>query len=317
MSTSFLIADIGGTNARFALVNERKEFYAVRHYPCAHYKNFSDAIRVYLKEIGETVNRAVVAIAATLTGDFVEMTSLNWSFSIKELQKEMGWAQLDVINDFHAIALSIPHLQMKDVIQLGGEKPQSKRPICIIGPGTGLGAAWLAHDGKKYFPQATEGGHATLPIHTQRDFDVVQKILELNPHYSHVSGERAVCGKGLINIYKALGALDKKQTPFNDASEISKAAVEKTCPVSVEAVHLFCHFLGSMAGNQALMIGAQGGVYLAGGIIPKLGNAFFDSAFRESFEAKGRFKFYLEPIPVYVITNQNLAFLGLAHYFDS
>lgn len=317
MSPHFLIADIGGTNARFALVDESSAFHSIRHYPCAHYKNFIDAIRVYLKEIGTSVDKAVVSIAATLTGDEVAMTNHHWKFSIKGLQKDMGWSTFEVINDFHAVALSIPHLTKDDVVQCGGGEPQKERPISVIGPGSGLGAAWLAFDGEKYNPQATEGGHVTLPIHNQRDFDVVQKILELNPHYSHVSGERAVCGKGLINIYKAVGALENKETPLDDASDISKAAIEKSCSVAVEAVDLFCHFFGSLAGNQALTIGAESGVYIAGGIIPKLGDVFYASRFRESFEAKGRFKSYLEPIPVYVITNQNLAFLGLAHYFDS
>ncbi len=307
-----LIADIGATNARFALADD-KGFYEQKVLQCADFPTIVDAAKAYLDGIGqEKPKRAAFAIAGPISGDFFEMTNHLWSFSIKETQQSLSLDGFALINDFKAIALGIPHLTDADLVKVGGGERQPQGTIGIVGPGTGLGVASLFWDGQQYRANSGEGGHITMPAKTQREFDIFRT---LRYKYRHVSAERVCSGKGLINIYNAIRVLDgRDDIPERTAEEISVCAIEKTCTVCEEALDKMMGFLGCIAGDLAVTLGSFGGVYIAGGIPAKLGDYFLNSRFRSEFEAKGRFDAYLKPIPTYLITHPYTAFVGLQHY---
>lgn len=306
-----LIADIGATNARFALADNdgiHKEIIL----KCADFPGITEAAQAYLDKARPAGNvvQASVAIAGPVVGDRFEMTNHPWSFSIAETKSRLGLERLRLMNDFEAIALAVPHLRDDDVKQVCPGQAQAQAPIGIIGPGTGLGVASLVWDGRRYRPVSGEGGHVTMPAKTQREFDVFQWLL--HHKYSHVSAERVCSGKGLVNIYNALRGLDgRDDLPDLEPEEISQKALDKSCAISAEALDMMTGFLGSVAGNLALTLGAHGGIYVAGGIVLKLGDYFQSSRFREEFLAKGRFREYLSPVPCYLITNDFPAFVGL------
>lgn len=308
-----LIADIGATNARFAMADGKGGYSDVRVYACANYRHFADAVTHYCVESGTKPDRAVVSIASPVDGsDVVRMTNHVWEFSISQTVAAFGWQDMRVVNDFTAVALAVPHLQEgRDFYAVGGGVRVAKAPIAIIGPGTGLGVAGIAFDAAGQ-PSiiSSEGGHVTVPVQTAREFAVVDWLL--NNKYSHVSAERVASGKGLLNLYTALCALDGLAVKYDDPAIIMREALAGSDHQSVEAVDLFCHWLGSVAGNLALSYGAFGGVYIAGGIVPQMGDAFAGSRFRDSFLAKGRYRDYLDRIATVVITHPQPGLLGLA-----
>lgn len=308
-----LIADIGGTNARFALADENG-FYQEKVLQCADYSGIVEAAKAYLAGInGDKPTRGAFAIAGPVTGDWFEMTNHVWKFSVKETQEALSLQSFALLNDFKAIALGVPHLKGSDLIQVGGDqKPQEGGTIAVVGPGTGLGVASLFWDGKQYRANSGEGGHVTMPAKTQREFDLFRT---LRYKYRHVSAERVCSGKGLVNIYNAIRILDgHEEIPERTAEQISECAINKTCAVCEEALDKMMGFLGMVAGDLALTLGSFGGVYIAGGIPAKLGEYFFSSRFRKEFEAKGRFDSYLKQVPTFLITHPFIAFVGLQHY---
>lgn len=254
-------------------------------------------------------SKGAFAMAGPLQGDEFKMTNHPWSFSIEQVRQTLNLQSLHIMNDFHAIALSVPHLKPQDLKQFGSGDAVPGGTIGIIGPGTGLGVASLFWDGKAYRPNPCEGGHVTVSVITQREFDVLS---HLRQQFRHVSAERVCSGKGLVNIFNALRALDK-QLELQDKTpeEISKAALSGQCDLSRESLEMMIGFLGREAGNLALTLNAQGGIYIAGGIISQLGEYFYNSDFRKEFMAKGRFEDDLQAIPTYVIENALVAFKGL------
>lgn len=314
-----LIADIGGTNARFAL-SDGAALLHVAVLPCADYAGPASAAAAYLTAQGFTVQsaangrpitRGAFAVATPVTGDRIQMTNHVWNFSVEETRRNLGLGTLEVINDFTAIALSIPRLAADDVYKVGGGTAQPLKPIGIIGPGTGLGVGAVVFDkAGNPIPVATEGGHVTMPATNRRAFDIFETLKEMK--YHHISAERVVSGKGLVNLYNAICALDKVKNEEKTPAEITTSALNKSCNISIETIDLFCNFLGTVAGNLALSYGAHGGVYIAGGIVPQLGeNVFKASGFYASFCDKGRFRDYLAGIPVYVVTHPYPGLLGL------
>jgi len=306
-----LIADIGATNARFALsdgVNYREE----RVLKCADHPGLVEAARAYLEQVGATgIVAGSLAVAGPVNSDAVTMTNHPWSFSIRETKDALGLEHLTVMNDFRAIALGVPHLTPDQLRHIGPHvPPQPQAPIGIIGPGTGLGVASLIWTGDHYTPVPGEGGHVTIAARTQREFDVLKT---LHTKYRHISAERVCSGKGLVNIYNALRELEgRDDLPDRTPEEISAAALSKTCPICMESVDMMIGFLGNVAGNLALTLGVFGGIYLAGGICLQLGEAFFQSRFREEFEAKGRFDAYLKDVPTILILHPYVALVGLS-----
>ncbi len=306
-----LIADIGATNARFAL-SDGAAYREERVLKCADYPGLTEAARAYLEQVGAAdIAAGSLAVAAPVAGDAVTMTNHPWSFSIAETQAALGLSHLTVMNDFRAIALGVPHLTTEQVRPIGPKlPPQAQAPIGIIGPGTGLGVASLIWAGDRYIPVPGEGGHVTIAAQTQREFDVLKT---LHAKYRHISAERVCSGKGLVNIYNALRSLEgRDDLPDRTPEEISAAGLSQACPVCAESIDMMFGFLGNVAGNLALTLGSFGGIYLAGGICLQLGEAFFQSRFREVFEAKGRFNDYLKDVPTFLILHPYVALVGLS-----
>lgn len=304
-----LIADIGGTNARFALVDE-SGIHDEQILKCADYPGLLEAAQAYLNQVKQKPKRACMAIAGPVKGDRFEMTNHVWSFSIDETRKTLGLDQFTLMNDFKALALSLPHLKGADLKQLGRGKAQDRAPMGILGPGTGLGVGSLAWGGDKYVALPGEGGHVTMPARTPREFALFNTLLEMK--YHHISAERVCSGKGLENLYMAFRRLDgRDDLPGRNASEISNLGMSGKCNVCRETLDLMITFLGRIAGNLALTLGAHGGIYIAGGVVGHLGAYFENSNFRAEFEDKGRFKDYLAEIPTFVIKHPFPAFVGL------
>lgn len=305
-----LIADIGATNARFAIaaptgVEQEKIL------KCDDYPTIVDAARTYLDGVNLDAlpDKASFAIAGPITGDRFTMTNNLWSFSINDTREALGMKEFHLINDFEAIAMAIPHLKPEDMKQIGSGIVVPKKPIGVIGPGTGLGTGILVWDGMQYVPVRSEGGHQMMAARTQREFDIFGHILN---RYTHVSAERVCSGKGLLNLYEAIREMDgRDDLPERTAEEISAAALDGSCEVCAEILDLMCGFLGRAAKNIALTLCAQGGIYIAGGIVNKLGAYFENSRFREEFESAGRFRDYLEKVPTFCVTHEFPAFVGL------
>ena len=307
-----LVGDIGATNARFGLVTPEAELLHTRIYACEDFPSLEAAAAAYLAECGELPRprEAALAIASPVTGDRVSMTNHPWSFSVEELRAKLGFERLEIINDFTAVALALPYLGEAGRRQVGGGAPAERAPMAVLGPGSGLGVSGLlpTRDGG-WQALAGEGGHASLAAESERESAV---IAQMRRQFDHVSAERVLSGPGLVNLYNALAAVDGVKAKAYTAAQITDPATLAADPLCAEATALFCAMLGTVAGDLGLILGARGGVYVAGGIVPKLGAALAGSAFRERFEAKGRMRDYLAPIPCYVVVHPLPAFLGCA-----
>jgi len=306
-----LIADIGATNTRLALVEPRGAIVRARVVATDDYASLSDAIDSYLATEAPPVRPtlAVLAVAAPVTGDTVTLTNHPWTFSADALRKHFGFTQLRVLNDFVANAMAVPHLTAADRAQIGGGAPVKGAPIGLLGPGSGLGVSILIPKDGGLVPHQGEGGHVTMAAADAREAAVLDLM---RARFDHVSAERCLSGPGLINLYNALCELSGEPAAPLTAAQITNPGIENEDPRAREATAMFCAMLGTIAGNLALTIGARGGIYIAGGIVPKLGPAFAQSDFRARFEAKGRFYGYLAAIPTYVMTHPEPALLGAA-----
>jgi glucokinase len=309
-STTWLVGDIGGTNARFGLTSPQREVLHSSVLADSDYAEIGDAIEAYLAGIGDLPRPKLgaIALASPITGDRVRMTNHSWSFSIEELRKRIGFERLEVINDFTAQALALPHLG-DGKSKVGGGGAVAGRPLGVLGPGTGLGVSGLIPSGAKWLPLTGEGGHATMAPATARESAVLDRMRR---QFDHVSAERCISGPGLVNLYNALAAVDGVPAAQYTAAQITDPDNAAADPLCREATEMFCAMLGTAAANLALTLGAQGGVYIAGGIVPRLGERFAASPFRRRFEAMGRFRDYLAAIPTWVVTHRLAAFLGCA-----
>ncbi len=307
----WLVGDIGATNARFALMSPQRELLHTRIFACRDHPTIEDALALYLGERGDLPrpHMGALAVAAAVAGDRIAMTNHPWSFSVSALRARFGFERLEVINDFTAVALALPYLGEKDRLAVGGGSPAAGAPLAVLGAGSGLGVSGLIPSGGRWIPLTGEGGHATMAPADQRESALID---HLRRHFDHVSAERLLSGPGIVNIYQGLAALSGVPARAYTAAEITDPATGAADPLCREATTLFCAMLGTMAGNLALTLGARGGVYIAGGIAPKLGPVFLASPFRERFEAKGRMRRYLAAIPTYLIVHPFPAFLGCA-----
>ena len=300
-----LLGDVGGTNARFAWQAAPDQTLSdVRALPAADHATLEAAIRHYLHSGGHPapVDMAF-GIANPVVGDQVRMTNHHWGFSIEALRQALGLRRLRVLNDFTALALSLPDLGPADLHPVGGgAAAPGPAPLALVGPGTGLGVSGLLPTpAGGWVPLAGEGGHVTLSPATAREEQVARW---LHQRYGHASAERAVSGQGLENLYLALCESDGRVAAPLVAAEVSQRGLAGSDPHCAGALAMFCALLGSVAGNLALTLGATGGVYIGGGIVPRLGAYLDQSAFRARFEAKGRFAPWLATMPVYVIVAQ-------------
>jgi glucokinase len=311
-----LVADIGGTNARFSalplggLESEYTFNHSVEEHP-----QFAELIVDVIKEISSATGwnsapkNACFAVACPADNEEIAFTNSHWHFTKSELKGLLNCEQVWVINDFEAVAHGITELNDKDFLQIGGDAPVADKPIGILGAGTGLGIAGLVNLDKGYHVLDTEGGHADFPPINDQQAAVVNLLRE---EYGRVSLERLLSGKGILNIYKSLCALGSVDIAFVKPADIVAAALEGEDSIALQTLNMFCEGMGSAAGNLALTLGAKGGIYIAGGVVPKFQDFFIKSDFRLKFEDKGRFVNYLKPIPVYLVTRNNLGLIGAA-----
>jgi glucokinase len=315
-----LLADIGGTYARFALETGPGEFTQMTSLRCADHADFHAAVSAYLQGLNwpdggpQLIAHAAVAIANPVEGDRVRMTNYHWQFSIDEMRQRLGLDTLVVVNDFTALAMALPRLADADVRQVGGGQARRPSVIGLLGAGTGLGVSGLIPAGEGWIALGTEGGHVNFGPRDQREMDLLQfawKTLD------HVSYERLISGPGLELIYRGLAHRNGVDAPPLLAPAITQRALDDGDALCLETLEVFCGLLGTAAANLAVTLGSLGGIYIGGGIVPRLGEYFDRSPFRERFEDKGRFRDYVSAIPTFVITAENATFKGASAILEN
>lgn len=304
-----LLADIGGTNARFAVLDDGV-VGGMAHLLVRDHATFHGALDKYLDGLTEPdrIGAAVVAVAGPVQNGRCVLTNSSWVIDERELRTAYGLSTARLINDFEAVAWSLPHLAADKLLQIGGRQPATGMPLVAVGPGTGLGVGVNIPHAADHIVLASEGGHATMAANSPREDAVID---HLRRRFGHVSAERVLSGSGLENLYQALAALDGLVLPHRSAAEITRDGINGTCATSRAAIGMFCAMLGNVAGNLALTVGAKGGIYIAGGILRQMPDYLAASEFRARFEDKGRLRGYLEPIPAYLIIDDDVAFTGL------
>jgi glucokinase len=306
-----LIGDIGGTNVRFALVTPGScRLEQVQVLPGQHYDSLESAVSHYLQGVGiKGVGEACLAIAGPVHGDRVQLTNSPWNFSKTAVRQQLQLERFKVINDFTATALGVPHVGADRLEQVGGRHAEPGRVRLVIGPGTGLGVAGLVPGRAGWIPLATEGGHVDFAPTNDIELAVFQK---LRRRFGRVSAERVLSGQGLVNLYQSLATLEDVEVRWDQPREVTTAALSGQDDTAQRALALFCELFGRVAGNAALTLGALGGVYVGGGMIPRFIDFFKASGFRAAFEDKGRMHDFLTPVPVYVMLEPFTGLLGAA-----
>jgi glucokinase len=326
-----LLADIGGTYARFTLETAPGVFERATTLRCADHADFHAAVSAYLATLpAGRIEHAAVAIANPVEGDAVRMTNYHWKFSIEAMREKLGFDTLVVVNDFTALAMALPRLQPEGKRQVGGGQARERSVIGLLGAGSGLGMSGLIPADDGYIALGTEGGHTSFSPRDERELAILHyawKTLEpAGPPQGpipkraarrlpdeHVSFERLLSGPGLELIYRALAErAGVRAAKGLGAPEITRRALAGSDAICVETLDAFCAVLGTAAANLAVTLGALSGVYIGGGIVPRLGAHFDRSPFRKRFEDKGRFSEYLAQIPTWVITADDATFHGAA-----
>ncbi len=321
----FVVADIGGTNARFGLATGEKDqnnrFIIEQQnvYPCAEFENFELVFKEYLTLIGKH-QYACIAIAAPIVGDKVGMTNLNWVFSVEELCKQNNMNEIHVINDFGALAYSTLYLQSDELktIYAGNKKSQTNQTQsrAIIGPGTGLGIAGLLSTNSGWHPVCGEGGHVSFAALDTLQIQLREALLSILKT-QHLSIENLLSGPGLVNLYRAVCKVNNTKEKNYSATDISARAKQKSDTNCVAALKLFTQILGASAGDIALTYGAFGGIYLSGGILPKIINDMDAELLISNYLNKGVKQDLLKTIPIYLVSAPMPALTGAAHWmFD-
>ncbi|NYI94410.1 glucokinase [Streptomonospora nanhaiensis] len=306
----WLVADIGGTNARFGLLEAPGARPArVARLEGADHADLAAAATAYLAGAGAAgpPAAACVAVAGPVTGDRVKLTNSAWDFSVADTRHRLGLAHLEVVNDFAALAMALPRLEDGDIVSLGGPPHRAEGPKAVLGPGTGLGVAGLVPvPGGGWVPVSGEGGHVDVPAVAEREVAVVEL---LRAEQGTVTAECLLCGPGLARLHGALARLRGLPDPGRTAAQI---CAERGDPLCAETLEVFCDLLGGFAGNAALTLGATGGVYLGGGILPRITALVQASGFRRRFEEKQRMTDYLKGIATSLIVARDPALLGAA-----
>jgi glucokinase len=308
-----LIGDIGGTNARFAVISgtdaQPGEPQIVR---TADFATIDEAIRaVVIERLAIQPRSAIIAVAGPVNGDEIPLTNCPWIVKPKGMAETVGLTDIVVLNDFEAQALAVVALGDHHVEKIGGGEALPHAGRVVLGPGTGLGVAGLIRSGEKWIPVPGEGGHMDIGPRTSRDYAIWPHI---EPLEGRVSGEQILCGRGLVNTYRAVAVADGKEPILSTPAEVTRAALDKSDAVAAEALSLFVTCLGRTAGDLALVFKAQGGVYLSGGIAQKIIPALKAGNFRAAFDDKAPHSEWMAEIPVYVITDPLGALAGLAAY---
>jgi len=311
-----LVADIGGTNARFALVRVPGGMLeVVRKYRVAEFDTFEQALSRFISEIksGVSVTAACIAVASMVNGDAVQLTNNRWVIDRHAVSRSLGGVPVALINDFVAIGHSVASLTDGDWYQVGGGQGISGWPSAVLGAGTGLGTCTLVPTVEGVRVLEGEGGHVDFAPGNHLEVEVLRLLWR---KYERVSVERLLSGSGILNIYAALAKCKGLEPVHGEPESISAQALAEPDSLAAEALAMFCEIFGSVAGNMALMVGAKGGVYIAGGIAPRILDFLIKSQFRARFEDKGRFKGYVRDIPVRVLLSDNLGLVGAAQYLQ-
>ncbi len=308
-----LVGDIGGTNARFALVEAaagRPSILQPRAYANKDYASPEEAIDAYLKDVGvERPAKAILAVAGPVTHGAMHFTNLDWEVSEERLRKVGGFHAARLLNDFAAQALGAPRLAPENLLRLGPEIPSpAAGPLAILGPGTGFGVAALLRQFGGETVLATEGGHAAFAPVDELEVEIWRRFMQ---RHGRVSVERILSGSGLYELYQALADIEGAPAPLEDQKAVH-AAADAGEPLAARTVERFCLILGSVAGDIALGLGARGGVYVTGGVAEKLADHLARGGFRERFEAKGRFQPYTGAIPTWLVQDPYAALIGAA-----
>jgi len=310
LSQRALVADIGGTNARFAVADlATLDLSEVRQVRCAEHPNLETALGDYLAGLSAPPDAAAIAVAGPLIGAEISLTNSDWSLTKEALGRRLGLNHVQVLNDFAALALSLPHLASADLHQIGGGAPVAHQAKAVLGPGTGLGVAGLVWSGAGWVAVPGEGGHMSLGATDEKQLALLER---LRKGRARLSAERALSGPGLAELYQAIAASHGLSPEPRQPNEVIVLGLSGEDEIAVEALELFIDWLGRFAGDAALLFGARGGVYLGGGIAPKLIAKLSGGPFRQAFEDKGRMAAYLQPIPVYVILAEFATLTGAA-----
>ena len=311
-----LIGDIGGTNARFALADtDAPGFSNEQVLKCADFASAELAIKHYLEAIGAPPPTAIcLAAAGPIVDHRVRFTNNEWSIAVEELQDAFSIRPVTLLNDFEAIAYSVPFLAESDCMPVGlpeaGKLPDHDYTIGILGPGTGLGAVGLCRRADQYIPITGEASHAGFSPERQVQVDI---LIALRERFDRVSAERLVSGPGLQNIYWALTRIHGEQRPHMSPAEIFEQGINNTDPRAAESVHMFFEVLGQVAGDLALTLGAEDGMFIAGGVVQRYPDILANSQFRSGFESKGRHRSLMERIPTKLITHTQPGLLGASY----
>jgi len=323
----FLVADIGGTNARFGIASGEKDknnrfIIEQQHvYQCAEFAKFETLFKTYLDSIEaenapQPIKHACIAIAAPIIGDEVSMTNLDWAFSIKDLSQQNNMQKVHVVNDFGALAYSTLYLQPHELKNIYSNNVVSSisqtQSRAIIGPGTGLGVAGLINTHSGWHPVCGEGGHISFAPTDSFQFKVREALLSLSK-INHISIENVLSGPGLVNLHQAICQANGEHRCTLTAIQVSERAAQKTDENCIKALELFTKILGATAGDIALTMGAFGGVYLSGGILPKIIDSMDTQLLIEHYLNKGVKQSLLNTIPIYLVSAPMPALTGAAH----
>ena len=312
----WLVADIGGSNARFGCVTDNSgEIHHVKTLPVAEFATPVDASRRYLQSLAEELGAAysaprcaAFAVATAVGQDQINFTNSHWSYSQAQVKAALNLDTFLTLNDFEALALSLPRLKAHQ-IKPHADLPQHTGTLAVIGPGTGLGVGSVIQSKHGWIAIPGEGGHATLAATDEFEARILEAVREELPH---VSAERLLSGIGLPTLYRAVARCAAQPAETLSTEQIVERGLQNSCVVCRKTLDAFCAFLGNFAGSVALIVGARSGVYIGGGIVPRLGDFFFQSRFREKFEAKGRLHPYVAQIPTALITDTLAALSGAA-----
>jgi glucokinase len=310
LPSAALVADIGGTNARFAIADLGTLQLSSRgSFRCAEFPSLQAAAAAYLADFSKRPRAAALAVAAPVLGETVQFTNSSWSFGLEDLRTALGVEKLLVLNDFEALALALPHLEPSDLHQIGGGTAAGRATKVVLGPGTGLGLASLIWSPTGWLAMPSEGGHASFAVEDAREFAIFERLLTGR---ERLSAERVLSGPGLGDVYRVLAELQGQKVLPLQAPDVVKRALAGQDPIARETLERFATWLGRFAGDAALFFACRGGLYLGGGIVPRMVNILSAGPFRRAFEMKGRLASYLVPIPVYVILSGEAGLKGAA-----
>jgi glucokinase len=314
-----LLADLGGTNVRFALADTSAAspllLDSVKRYRGKDFDTLADTIRQYFTDTGHTASHAIIAAAGRIAdGETVQITNNPWAVVARSLQVEMGFEAVRLVNDFAAQGMSIPLLHADQLAPVGpplapqhGQRPA--QTFVVMGPGTGLGVAGLLLRDGKWIVLETEGGHAGFAAHSAEDVEILHR---LNARFGRVSNERMICGNGLVNLYLALADIAGQPAEEYTPEDITARALDGSDALCTRTVETLAGIFGSVAGDLVLSLGGWDGVYLTGGVLKILMPWLQNGGFRERFEAKGRFQETMEHVPTIAITHPEPGLLGAA-----